>query len=109
MGYELCGTSGTAKSLRSVGVPCESVRRTSEMRPNIGTMLAGGKICLIINVPGGLDTREDFYRLRELSVRYRVTNSTTLSGAQSMVEAMRTVREGDLGVIALQDLASMQH
>jgi hypothetical protein len=33
-----------------------------------------------------------------------VTNCTTLSQAQAMVEAIERAREGSLGVVALQDL-----
>ena len=104
MGFTLVGTSGTAKALRAAGIECKTVRRTSEMRPNIGTMISGGDIQLIINTPGGHDTRGDFYALRQIAVRYRVTNVTTLPGAQAMVEAIRTAREGKLDVVALQDL-----
>ena len=104
MGFELVGTSGTAKALRAAGIACKSVRRASEMRPNIATMLSGGDIQLIINTPGGHETRGDFYPLRQLAVRYRVTNVTTLAGAQAMAEAIRTAREGSLDVVALQDL-----
>ena len=104
MGLTLVGTTGTAKALRAAGIDCKSVRRTSEMRPNIGTMISGGDIQLIINTPGGYDTRDDFYTLRSLAVRYHVTSATTLAGAQAMVEAIRTAREGDLEPVALQDL-----
>jgi carbamoyl-phosphate synthase large subunit len=104
MGFGLVATIGTAKAIRAAGIECESARRTSEMRPNIGTMVSAGDICLVINIPGGYDTRDDFYKLRALAVRYRVTNATTLSCAQAMVEAIRTARESDIGVVALQDL-----
>ena len=104
MGFELVGTTGTAKALRAAGIDCKPVRRASEMRPNIATMLSGGDIQLIINTPGGHETRGDFYALRQLAVRYRVTNVTTLAGAQAMAEAIRTARTGSLDVVALQDL-----
>jgi carbamoyl-phosphate synthase large subunit len=108
MGYELCGTTGTAKLLAANGIACARVRRASEMRPNIATMLTGGDIMLIINTPGGAEAteamREDFYELRQLAVAHRVTNCTTLSQAQAMVEAIERAREGSLGVVALQDL-----
>ncbi len=104
MGFTLVGTLGTAKALRAAGIECKTVRRTSEMRPNIGTMIGGGDIQLIINTPGGQDTRDDFYMLRQISVRHHVTNVTTLPGAQAMVEAIRTARDGKLDVVALQDL-----
>ena len=105
MGFELVATSGTAKSLRAAGIDCASVRRASEMRPNIATMISGGDIQLIINTPDGHETRDDFYALRALAVRYRVTNVTTLATAQAMAEAIRTARETPLDVVALQDLA----
>ena len=80
------------------------MRRVSEMRPNIGTMISGGDVQLVINTPGGHDTRGDFYTLRSLAVRYHVTSCTTLPGAQAMVDAIRTVREQGLEPVALQDL-----
>ena len=104
MGFTLIGTTGTAKALRAAGIECKAVRRVSEMRPNIGTMISGGDVQLVINTPGGHDTRGDFYTLRSLAVRYHVTSCTTLPGAQAMVDAIRTVREDGLEPVALQDL-----
>lgn len=108
MGYALCGTTGTAKTLESVGIPCTKVRRASEMRPNIATMITGGDICLVINTPGGAEAsesmRSDYYELRNLAVHHRITNCTTLSQAQAMVEAIEQARAGTLEVVALQDL-----
>ena len=108
MGYKLAGTTGTAKALEAAGIPCQAVRRASEMKPNVATMVASGEICLIINTPGGAEQgesmRADYYELRRLAVHHRVTNCTTLSQAQAMVEAIEQARMGSLGVVALQDL-----
>ncbi len=108
LGFSILATRGTAKALRAAGIECETVRRCSEMRPNIGTMVAGGQVSLIINTPGGIDTREDFYKLRALAVMNRVTNATTLACAQAMAEAIRTVREGPLPLLCLQDVEPLQ-
>ncbi len=108
LGFKILATRGTAKSLRAAGIDCEMVRRCSEMRPNIATMVAGGQVSLIINTPGGYDTREDFYKLRSLAVANRVTNATTLACAQAMADAIRTVREGPLPLLCLQDVERLQ-
>ena len=108
LGFSILATRGTAKTLRAAGIECETVRRCSEMRPNIGTMVSSGQVSLIINTPGGYDTREDFYRIRALAVANRVTNATTIATAQAMVEAIRTIREIELPIVCLQDVEELQ-
>ena len=49
-------------------------------------------------------TRGDGYELRMAAVRHGITCITTVAGAQAMVAGMEVVRDGGLGIIALQDL-----
>ncbi|MCI6949201.1 MAG: hypothetical protein MR735_00615, partial [Collinsella sp.] len=82
--------------------------------PNIGDLIADGKIAVIINTPYGPGSRGDGYLLRTEAVRRGVTCVTAMSAANTYVSAIEAVREdqqghgsaNDMGmdVIALQDL-----
>ena len=118
LGFDICSTEGTARVLRGGNVTCEIVEKISGPhdgeRPNIGDLIADGKIAVIINTPYGPGSRGDGYLLRTEAVRRGVTCVTAMSAANTYVSAIEAVREdqqghgsaNDMGmdVIALQDL-----
>ena len=57
LGFDICSTEGTARVLRGGNVTCEVVEKISGPhdgeRPNIGDLIADGKIAVIINTPYG--------------------------------------------------------
>ena len=107
LGFTIVSTSGTAKALRAAGLEVEVVRRMSEMHPNIGDAIAAGDIDFMINTPYGQETRSDGFKLRSAAVRHGLCYVTTLSAATAFVQAIQMVKTSDLGVYALQDLATM--
>lgn len=118
LGFDICSTEGTARVLRGGNVTCEVVEKISGPhdgeRPNIGDLIADGKIAVIVNTPYGPGSRGDGYLLRTEAVRRGVTCVTAMSAANTYVSAIEAVREdqqghgsaNDMGmdVIALQDL-----
>ena len=127
LGFDICSTEGTARVLAGGNVTCEVVGKISSPHdgelPNVGDLIADGKIALIINTPFGPGSRGDGYRLRTEAVKHSVTCITALSAANAFVSAVEAVRESALGtndvagtvppqgedgasmsVIALQDL-----
>ena len=108
LGFKVVATSGTAKTLRAAGIECGTVRRMSEMHPNIGDMIAQGQVQLMVNTPHGKETRGDGFKLRAEAVRHGLCYITTLSAAQAMVQAIATAQKGSLSVYALQDLPQLQ-
>ena len=104
LGYDLVATSGTAKTLKAAGIPCGVVRRISEASPNIGDMLAEGKISFMVNTPHGHRSRGDGAVLRSEAVSRGIDMATTMSGAVALVQAISALRQGPLDVYALQDL-----
>ena len=90
--------------MKAVGVKCEEVNKISEGESNIIDRLANGDISLVINTPFGEKARGDGYAIRSACVRYGVPAVTTLEGTQAITAAMETLRDEELGVIALQDL-----
>ena len=121
LGFTICSTEGTARVLRGGNVKCEVVEKISGPhdgeRPNVGDMIADGKIALIINTPDGPGSRGDGYRLRTEAIRRGVTCVTALTAANAYVAAVEAVREAGktdgeeaaaagsgMEAIALQDL-----
>ena len=107
LGFSIVATAGTAKTLRAAGIECRSVRRMSEMHPNIGDEIAAGQIALMINTPRGQETRSDGFKLRSEAVRHGLCYMTTMSAATALVQAIATIKSQKLPVYALQDLAGM--
>jgi len=103
LGFEIMSTRGTARALRAAGIPVTEVLKKHEGRPNIVDAIVNGEVQLVINTPFGQETRSDGYHIRTAAVQHGVTNITTLSAAQAVVQAIEAIKEGRLEVVALQD------
>jgi len=103
LGFSIMSTKGTAKVLRAAGIQAREVRKKHEGRPNIIDAIANGEVQLVINTPFGQQTRSDGYHIRSAAIRHGITNITTLPAASAIVGAIEALKEGRLGVKALQD------
>jgi carbamoyl-phosphate synthase large subunit len=66
-------------------------------------MIKNGEIHFIINTPSGKNPKLDEVRIRSTAVQYRIPYTTTLSGAQAVVNAIEAMKASGLRVRALQD------
>ncbi|MBE0476517.1 MAG: carbamoyl-phosphate synthase large subunit [Coriobacteriia bacterium] len=105
LGFDLLSTRGTARMLRAAGLPVSEVLKVHEGRPNIVDAITNGEVDLVVNTPFGQETRSDGYHIRTAAVRHGIANITTVPAAQAVVQAIEAVKEGRLGVVALQDFA----
>ena len=103
LGFDLMSTRGTARALRAAGIPVVEVMKKHEGRPNVLDEIANGNVNLVINTPFGQETRSDGYHLRSAAIRHGIPNITTVPAAMAVVQAIEAVKEGLLGVCALQD------
>jgi len=103
MQYRLISTRGTAKVLRTTGIPVEEIPKLQEGRPNLIDLMKNGQVALVINTPSGKGARTDEGKIRAAAVMHRVTCITTLAGACAAVEACQALRHGELTVRPLQD------
>ena len=103
LGFRLLSTRGTARALRSAGIPVTEVLKVHEGRPNIVDAMTSDEVQLVINTPFGRETRSDGYQIRAAAIRHGVTNITTMEAAQAVVQAIEAMKEGRLDVSALQD------
>ncbi|HEX2967147.1 MAG TPA: carbamoyl-phosphate synthase large subunit, partial [Syntrophorhabdaceae bacterium] len=103
LGFKLLATRGTAKALINNGIDVQMVNKVSEGRPNVVDLIKNNEIQFIINTPGGKDTKKDGMLIRSGAVQYKIPYTTTLSGAQAVVNAIEMMDRGSITVKALQD------
>jgi carbamoyl-phosphate synthase large subunit len=103
LGFKLIATRGTGKILVNSGLDVRFVNKVSEGRPHIVDMIKNGEISLIINTPRGRNPKLDEVAIRANAVQYKIPYTTTISGAQAVVNAIESMKRGNLRVKALQD------
>ncbi len=103
LGFKLIATKGTGKILVNSGLEVRFVNKVSEGRPHIVDMIKNGEINLIINTPRGRNPKLDEVAIRANAVSYKIPYTTTISGAQAVVNAIESMKRGNFRVKALQD------
>jgi carbamoyl-phosphate synthase large subunit len=102
LGLPIYATKGTAERLIEVGIDCVAV----EKEPGEGTsafdVIDDGRVDLVINIPREYDEqgRPDGYKIRRHAVDAGIPLITDLKLAGAVVEALRSKRPRDLGVVA---------
>jgi len=103
LGFDIVATEGTARYLRGRGVPCASVLKVHEGRPNILDLLLSGDIQLLLNTPLGKHAQQDDYMIRRAAITRGVPYTTTLSAASAATDAIMALRSRKLTVRSLQE------
>jgi carbamoyl-phosphate synthase large subunit len=103
LGFKVFATKGTGKILANSGIDTTFVNKVSEGRPHVVDMIKNGDIHLIINTPSGRKPKNDEVLIRAGAVQYKIPYTTTLSGAQAVVNAIESMKKGNLAVKPLQD------
>ena len=103
LGFKIYATRGTGKVLVNNGIEVRFINKVSEGRPHIVDMIKNDEIHLIINTPRGRNPKVDEVPIRANAVQYKIPYTTTLSGAQAVVNAIESMKRGNLRVKALQD------
>ncbi|MDP2498991.1 MAG: carbamoyl-phosphate synthase large subunit, partial [Candidatus Palauibacterales bacterium] len=107
LGFELKATEGTAEELRRRGVPCETVLKVHEGRPNILDLLLSGEVQMLVNTPLGKHAQHDDYMIRRAAIAHGIPYTTTLSAASAAADAIIALRSRKLSVQSLQDRAQI--
>ena len=93
LGFELAATVGTCKALNQARIPCELINKVTEGRPHIVDMIKNGVFDLIINTTEGKQAIIDSASIRRTALQHKVSYTTTISGAEAAVMALRQVDE----------------
>lgn len=103
LGYNLVSTAGTAEVVRRAGIVVEEVAKVHEGRPNVVDMIINREVGLVINTPWGRGPRSDGYHIRTACAAHGVACITTLAAASAVVQGLKAVKRGEIGVRALQE------
>ncbi|MEK9712338.1 MAG: carbamoyl-phosphate synthase large subunit [Thalassolituus sp.] len=104
-GFRLVCTDGTQKVLEAAGVESVRVNKVNQGRPHIVDMIKNDEIDLIINTTDGVQAIKDSADIRRSALQHKVYYTTTLAGAEAVVEALRS--EGMSEVRRLQELHAL--
>ncbi len=104
LGFQIYATSGTAAIIETTGVKVHKLPKlASGQRPNVLDMMKNKHMQFIINTPSGKTVREDEIKIRTAAVANRIPIMTTIRGADAALRAVKSLKERDLDVKALQD------
>ncbi|CAM0881413.1 unnamed protein product [Alopecurus aequalis] len=104
LGFNIIATSGTAKVLQLEGIPVEPVLKIHEGRPNARDMLKNGQIQVMVITSSGDDLdSSDGLQLRRLALAYKVPIITTVDGARATMDAIKSMKNKSIEILALQD------
>jgi carbamoyl-phosphate synthase large subunit len=107
-GFELFATRGTAAVIKAVGVPCKTVFKVNEGRPNAVDLLKAGKLNVVIYTTTGSHSFPDEQIIRRNAVTYRIPCITTMSAAKAAAEAIASRKRDPIRVWSLQELHAKQ-
>ncbi|NOQ45409.1 MAG: carbamoyl-phosphate synthase large subunit, partial [Desulfobulbaceae bacterium] len=105
LGFKLLATRGTAVKLEDQGISCTKVNKISQGRPHILDKLQDGEVQWIINTSSGSRTTEDSYSIRRAALDFHIPYTTTITGASSMVQAISSLHEQEIGVKTVQEFS----
>jgi carbamoyl-phosphate synthase large subunit len=103
MGFRVAATEGTARYLRSRGIPCERVFKVNEARPNMVDHIISGGVALLINTPLGKQSQYDDYATRRAAIQYGVPYITTMSAATAAADAISALHSRTREVRSIQE------
>lgn len=103
LGFKVIATAGTAQYLREHGLVVETIYKVNEGRPNAADYIINGQVDIIVNTPLGRASLFDEQAIRQTALRQGVISITTVASAAAVADAIQALRQGGLGVRALQD------
>ncbi|MBA3943455.1 MAG: carbamoyl-phosphate synthase large subunit [Herpetosiphonaceae bacterium] len=103
LGFQIVASSGTAAVLEAHGIPCRTVYKVNEGRPNVIDLIKNGDIDLLVNTPLGKASFFDERAMRRAAVQQGITCITTLSSASAAIEAIEAMRAETWTVRSIQE------
>jgi carbamoyl-phosphate synthase large subunit len=104
LGFRIIATRGTAEAIQRMGIPVTAIKKIGEGSPNVVDAIEDGEVTLVVNTPTGSGARTDGWEIRRAAVAHGIPALTTLSAGLSAARAIAAARQGDPGVLSLQEL-----
>ncbi len=108
LGFQLCGTRGTAEFLSRQGISVKVVNKVNEGRPHVVDMIKNNAIQLVINTSAlGIHEIGAAYELRKTTIMKNICYFTTLSSARAGTQAIQELKRIPLSTRCLQESFSV--
>lgn len=92
LGFSLVSTEGTAGFLSQRGLDVDWIHKVSAGRPNVIDLIKNGEISLVINIPGGLQSRQDEHLIARAAIDYNIQLISTFSGAFFFIKGLHETK-----------------
>ncbi len=106
MAYPILATRGTAEYLKRHGITATPINKVKEGSPHIVEAIESGRVQFLINTVFGEQSTRDSFSLRRASLNQNLPYCTTMAGAFALLDAIRAIKEKDLGITSLQEYRS---
>jgi carbamoyl-phosphate synthase large subunit len=103
LNFSIKATKGTYDCLATAGIAAEPILKMHEGRPNIVDAITDGEVHLVINTPGGKESKQDDSYIRKTAVKRKVPYITTLAAGLAAAKGIEAFREGRARVKSLQE------
>ncbi|MEE8484820.1 MAG: carbamoyl-phosphate synthase large subunit, partial [Nitrospinota bacterium] len=103
LGFKLLATRGTAGALEEAGVEAKTVNKVMDGSPHIVDVMQKGEVNLVINTTFGKQAHIDSYSIRRTALVLGIPYTTTMAGAQAVLEGIKSIMEGEFDVSSLQE------
>ncbi len=107
LGFKIVATGGTASFLKENGVPTDRINKVYEGRPHIVDLMKDGGVQVVFNTTEGAQSVADSREIRALALSGKIPYYTTAAGSRAAALAMQNRLEGDLEVMAIQELSGV--
>jgi carbamoyl-phosphate synthase large subunit len=104
LGFEIIATRGTARTMRRMGIPAETINKIGEGSPHVVDWIERGEVDLVINTPVGTGARADGYEIRSAAIARGIPCVTTMAGGMAAARAIASARRGEAEVVSLQEI-----
>jgi carbamoyl-phosphate synthase large subunit len=102
LGFRILATKGTHQFLSEQGIESELIRKLGYGRPDIVDAIKNGEIQLIVNTPGGKESKGDDSYIRKAAIQYKILNITTTAAALAAARGIAARRKGISKIKSLQ-------
>jgi len=103
MGFHILATEGTARFFNDQGIACRSVQKISMGWPHVVDAIKNDAVQLIVNTGMGRGPSKDGYAIRRAALTFSIPYTTTISGADAVCRAIRSMKRSALSVRPMQD------
>ena len=100
LGFALVATGGTARAIEAAGLAVEYANKVKEGRPHVVDIIKNIEIDLIVNTTDGAKAVRDSGSIRNAALQHKVAYTTTISGAEAIVMAMKQQQNSSIMSLA---------